>query len=75
MTVTALGIPVAAGAFVFASEPTRRDQPRRVQHGAAEGRLERADAYSMRRWRLPAERRKYLICAARGALRRWGSCS
>src|SRR6266487_6068567 len=58
MTVTALGSPVTAEAFVIASEPapTPAAGCRTALRGGAEDRPEPAYLYSMRRWRQPAER-------------------
>jgi hypothetical protein len=61
MTVTAVGSPVTAEAFVIASEPAPGLAAgcRTALRGGAEDRPEPAYLYSMRRWRPPMERCEY----------------
>ncbi len=62
MTVTALGTPVTAEAFVIASEPA--PEPAARLCAAVLRTPEPAYPYSMRRWRPPAERcESSAICA------------
>jgi hypothetical protein len=62
MTVTTLGTPGDCRSVrdrERARAGTSRGGYRTASRGDAEGRPERADLYSMRRWRPSAERRKY----------------
>jgi hypothetical protein len=62
MTATALGTPGDCRSVrdrERARAGTSRGGYRTASRSDAEGRPERADLYSMQRWRPPAERRKY----------------
>jgi hypothetical protein len=60
ITVTALGTPADCRSVRDRERATRTNRGGyRTAPRGAEGRPERADLYSMRRWRPPSERRKY----------------